>query len=183
MSYQPRRIVGLRAPLFDRLVDSAPEQPMEVSSPRIDGRDALRLSIARDLHRLLNTRRTSTALLDASTASVLDYGVPDFSHLSAASVTDRRTVAEMLRGAIACFEPRLQDVSVVVESDSRSQSVLVGIIACKARLGSFIEPVTFPVVLNCGDGNVAILEPVTETTKRLHALTNLLEAPQDSHHG
>jgi type VI secretion system lysozyme-like protein len=183
MSYQPRRIVGLRAPLFDLLVDSAPNQPMEVSSPRIYGRDAVRFSIAHDLYRLLNTRRATSVPLHVSTATVLDYGVPDFSHLSAASATDRRTLTEALRAAIVCFEPRLQDVSVSLECDPRSPSLLVGIIACKVKLGSFTEPVTFPVVLHCGGGSVQILEPLTDATQRLHALTNLLETPQDSRHG
>jgi type VI secretion system protein ImpF len=160
VSYQPHRVTGLRAPLFDRLVDSAPEERREVSPPRIYGYEAVRLSIARDLQRLLNTRR-APAPFTPHAATVLDYGVPEFSHLSASSATDRHTLAELLRAAIVAFEPRLQDVSVTLEPDPRTPSGLLGYIASKVRLGSFLEPVTFPVILNSSHGEVEILAAET----------------------
>jgi type VI secretion system protein ImpF len=171
MSHQPHRILGLRVPLFDLLVDSAPDQSKEISPIRTYGQDAVYASIARDLQRLLNTRRASTGPLNPSTATVLDYGIPSFSHLSAFSATDRRTLAEILRAAISFFEPRLQNVTVSVEPDPSSPSSLIGLISCKVKLGSYLEPVTFPVVLNCREGDVKILE----------AMTNAPSATQTSH--
>ena len=73
-------------PLFDRLVDTAPDSPANSPTPvRMQQRTALFASMARDIGRLLNTRRGSGATLYPLTATVLDYGVPSFSHLSAAS--------------------------------------------------------------------------------------------------
>ena len=41
MSYQPTNVIGLRVPLFDRLVDSAPDQPKEVSPLRVYTKQSL----------------------------------------------------------------------------------------------------------------------------------------------
>src|SRR3982074_3685706 len=78
MMIHPKNIHGLRVPLFDRLVDGAPEVQKEPTSLRVQGCEALFASIARDLQRLLNTRRASDAPLDPAKATVLDYGIPHF---------------------------------------------------------------------------------------------------------
>lgn len=170
----PKTIHGLRVPLFDRLVNSAPEVHKELTPLRVHGREALFASIARDLQRLLNTRRASYAPLDPAKATVLDYGIPDFSQFSASSVTDRRQLTEILRLAISVFEPRLQEISIQIESSDSSPHQMIGSINCKARLGSLLEPMTFPILLHSSEHTVEILAPED------HPATALLSRPSSS---
>jgi type VI secretion system protein ImpF len=169
MMMHPKNIHGLRVPLFDRLVDSAPEVQKEPTSLRVQGREAFFASIARDLQRLLNTRRASNVPLDPAKATVLDYGIPHFSHFSASSVTDRRSLAEILRVAINVFEPRLQNISIQLEAAGDSPHQLLGRISCTARLGNLLEPVTFPLLLHDGEGLVEVIPPEDQSAARLHS--------------
>ncbi|MEO8735812.1 MAG: type VI secretion system baseplate subunit TssE [Edaphobacter sp.] len=155
----PKTIHGLRVPLFDRLVNSAPEVHKELTPLRVQGREALFSSIARDLQRLLNTRRASDAPLDVANATVLDYGIPDFSQFSASSVTDRRYLAETLRVAISAFEPRLQEIFIHIESSDSSPHQIVGSISCKAALGNLLEPMTFPILLHGSEHTIEVIAP------------------------
>jgi type VI secretion system lysozyme-like protein len=163
VSYQPHKVEGLRVPLFDRLVDSAPEQAKEISPLRVYERSALEASLARDIHRLLNTRRASAGPLDPARATVLDYGIPNFSHLNAGSATDRRTFAETIRAAIAFFEPRAHEVVVQLEPDPRSPASMLALVHCKVRLGRHMEPVTFPLLVHGKEGTVEVLLPESNT--------------------
>jgi type VI secretion system protein ImpF len=175
MMMHPKNIHGLRVPLFDRLVDSAPEVQKEPTSLRVEGREALFASIARDLQRLLNTRRASNVPLDPAKATVLDYGIPHFSHLSASSVTDRRSLAEILRVAINVFEPRLQNISIQLEDPSDSTHQLIGHISCTARLGTLLEPVTFPLLLHDSESLVEVMPPEDQSAARAHARHSIVE--------
>ena len=173
MSYQPQPIEGLRVPLFDRLVDSAPADRKELAPVRIHNRTALYISMARDIGRLLNTRRSSGMTLNPATATVLDYGIPSFAHLSAASATDRRLLTETIRAAIAFFEPRAQDVVVELAPDPLHPASLAGQIHCKARLYLFLEPVTFPLVLRQREGIAEVLVPESNAAATIAATRNL----------
>lgn len=172
----PKTIHGLRVPLFDRLVDSAPEVQKELTPLRVHSGNGLFSSIARDLQRLLNARRASTVPLDPATATVLDYGIPDFSNLSASSVTDRRYLAETLRLAISIFEPRLQDVSIHLESSDGLPHQISGSVACKVRLGKMLEPMTFPIVLHGSEHMVEVLLPEGHSASELPSITSASEA-------
>jgi type VI secretion system protein ImpF len=91
-------------PLFDRLAADAESQ--------LAGADAQRLAVARDLERLLNTRsRLDFEAFSRSAATVVDYGVPDYSARSPVSASDREAVAAVVKQAIALYEPRLSNVS------------------------------------------------------------------------
>jgi type VI secretion system protein ImpF len=175
MMMHPKNIHGLRVPLFDRLVDSAPEVQKELTSLRVLGREALFASIARDLQRLLNTRRASNAPLDPAKATVLDYGIPHFSHLSASSVTDRRSLAEILRVAVNVFEPRLQNISVQLEDPGDSSHQLIGHISCLVRLDTLLEPVTFPLLLHDSESLVEVMPPVDRSAPRVHFRHSIVE--------
>ncbi|MEO6910769.1 MAG: type VI secretion system baseplate subunit TssE [Edaphobacter sp.] len=153
--------------MFDRLVDSAPEVQKELTPLRVHGRDALFASIARDLQRLLNTRRASDAPLDSANATVLDYGIPDFSQFSASSVTDRRHLTETLRLSISVFEPRLQEISIHLESSDSSPHQILGNISCKARLGNLLEPMTFPILLHSSEHTIEVIALVDQSASEL----------------
>lgn len=98
-------------PLFDRLCAGAGEDcsPLDAAG--------LRASLARDLDHLLNARSRLplSSYVDEAT-SVIDWGLPDFSALSAQSGEDRQLLRQAVLHAIACFEPRLQQVHVAVDT-------------------------------------------------------------------
>lgn len=92
---------GIRPPLFERLAATAEDR----GSADFD-RQALADSVRGELLRLLNTRRGSRPL--TTPASVLDYGIADWSALQAERSADRRQLSREIRDAILRFEPRLQ---------------------------------------------------------------------------
>lgn len=111
--------------LIDRLFDNRPLPPWEQVTRereiRIQGRrfhslSDLKRCIARDLELLLNTRDYSRAELLAgyqeSHASVLTYGLPDFSPYSLTNPIERQHVARMIETAIRIHEPRLKRVRI-----------------------------------------------------------------------
>ena len=157
LSVQPKPILGLRVPLFDRLADSAPEVRKEHTPLRIYDRAALFASIARDLGRLLNTR--STLPQNTAQLTVLDYGIPDFSHISAADELAQRALAETIRQTIQHFEPRLEEVVVTFAPDPRSALQLLASISGKVHLSTHTEPITFSVLRESSSGEVEVIAP------------------------
>lgn len=104
----PRELYGQRAPLFERL--SARDTPLVLDGP------ALADSIRHALVRLLGSRadRPVESYL-AGPRLVTSYGVPGTVDFTAASLSDRQTMARCLEAAIASYEPRLSDVSIALE--------------------------------------------------------------------
>lgn len=163
MSSFAKPVPGLRAPLFDRLVDGVPELEKEHSPLRVYGKAAVLRSIARDLDRLFNTRRhliqPSDIDLPATSLTILDYGVPDFSWRSALDEDGRRRFADVLRTAIVRFESRLEDPLVLLAPDPENERQLLVTISGRLRLGLHAEPVTFSVVRHTSAGSYEVLAP------------------------
>jgi type VI secretion system protein ImpF len=104
----------LRPTLLDRLL----EPKGSASHPAIGMRE-LKRSVARDLEWLLNTKTTlpkqpAVAQLAEARASVLTYGVPDYSTASWSSGGDRRRICGEVAAAVRTFEPRLLPATVRV---------------------------------------------------------------------
>jgi type VI secretion system lysozyme-like protein len=93
--------------------------------------------------------------------TVLDYGIPDFSHIAASDELAQRGLAETVRQAIQHFEPRLEEVVVTFARDPRSALQLLAFIAGKVRLGTHIEPITFSVLRHTTSGEVEVIAPET----------------------
>ena len=146
-------IQGQPVPLFDRLIDEAPELAREQTPMRVYGEDGLRQSVARDLTRLLNTR---SAGLMPGYPTVLDYGVPDFGHLFAASLTDRTALAESVRAAIVAYEPRLQSPVVTIQADPSNVLQALGLITGKLGLDLLSEPVSFEIFRPESEGDLLV---------------------------
>lgn len=157
LSIQPKPVLGLRVPLFDRLVDSTPEVQNEHNPLRIYSKAALFDSIARDLSRLLNTRSNRPA--NTVHLTVLDYGIPDFSYISADDELAQRPFAETIRQAIQHFEPRLEEVTIAFVRDPRNSLQLLASISGKVRLGNHTEPITFSVLRQDSHGEVEVIAP------------------------
>lgn len=104
-----------RNSVFDRLNDEEPAVNFErLVNNRVDAA-SFRASVARDIQRLFNTRSNRPiASYQDGDLTVLDFGVPDFLHLSPLSLDDRAAVQQTLIIALKSFEPRLTDVSVRV---------------------------------------------------------------------
>lgn len=143
--------------LFERLVDENPHAPAEAQPFRIYGVEALRNSVQRELVSLLNTRCPSIGgLPDERDRTVIDYGVPDFSHVGPASPTDIGQLAQILERAIAAYEPRLRQVHVEIQHAKNNRWSAVGAITANLVVGSVNEPVSFPLVLSLKTGEVVL---------------------------
>lgn len=156
---EPKPIKGAKALLFERLVDEDPHTPGEAQPFRIYGMAALRASVGRELMRLLNTRCPRLGgPKDEGDRTILDYGIPDFSHLAAGSDTDARQLARILEKAISVYEPRLRQVKVTIEPSTKSKNSVVGSIEGSLVAGMVNEPVSFPLVLSIKSGEVILTE-------------------------
>lgn len=150
----PKPIAGARALLFERLVDLHPGSLDEVQRPfRILNREQLKASVRRELERLLNTRCSLPLhVLGETERSVINYGIPDFSSLSAHNADDHALIVSIITQTISAFEPRLRQVHVAVEQIDASESSLMVNINAELVVDLFNEPVSFPVLLNSKTG-------------------------------
>ena len=111
--------------LLDRLFDDHPD---EVVDERITaGRElhSLREIVSRDVENLLNTRCEFTVdftRYPELKRSVVTYGLPDFSHMSPNSPTDRKKVCDSVADIILRFEPRLQHVDIQIDNAIHSRN-------------------------------------------------------------
>lgn len=140
---------GALAPLFERLVDDQPLVSTEARPFRTVSPDGLRDSIRNELQRLLNTRCSQEQeALRSRSSTVLDYGVPDFTHLSPTNPTDRKLMQRTLGEAIANYEPRLRNVSVQIGRYdgplNRCEAKINGVMI----VGNVTEAVSFPTIIN-----------------------------------
>jgi type VI secretion system lysozyme-like protein len=154
----PKPVRGARALLFERLTDDDPASPDEARPLRVLDRSALRQSVRRELFCLLNTRSPRPEAFESGERlTVLDYGVPDFSHRFASSAEDRLRYAEILLRAITAFEPRLRQVRVSLEPSPDDQAKLTGLIDAILEVGTVKEPVSFPLAVGSVTGEAAVL--------------------------
>ena len=153
---EPQPIAGARVPLFDRL-DLSPEIDDSQRPFRILTREQLKASIQRELGRLLNTRCSlSLDQVGEEERSVINYGIPDFSSLSAQNADDQTLIGRIVGQTVAAYEPRLRNVGVDVRPVPNSEAGLYLFIDAMMVVGEFNEPVYFPVVLNNKNGAAEI---------------------------
>ena len=107
----------------------------------------------RDLQRLLNTR---TRPGDGTAGTTLNYGLPDFAHVSPSDIAAYETLALSIGRVIEAFEPRIQHVRVTLKFDPADPRVLVGSIEGKIRMSLIAEPVSFPLEISAGSGGAMV---------------------------
>ena len=139
--------------MFERLSNPAFHDPAKPPPVRVYGRVELKESIRRELDRLLNTR--CAARRDRN-GTVIDYGIPDFSWMSAASADDRQLLAETLARKIACYEPRLREVRVTIEPDASDVRSVIGWIEATLVVETIREPVSFPLSIRNKSGEAEL---------------------------
>jgi type VI secretion system protein ImpF len=145
----PRIIDGAPTLLFERLIDLDPKGPADPRSLRVLTTEDLRASIGRELERLLDTRRPVSleTAIGQEQVTVRDYGIADWSSLSAQRTQDRQTLATVIRRAILAFEPRLKQPTVTVAQVVGQPGTLRVNISGTMVYGSIMEPVSFPIDL------------------------------------
>ncbi len=136
----------LRHSILDRLSNNSPSAGNDI---RIGFRDLLQ-SVRRDLEWLLNSKRLVLGDLDEypeAQCSILNYGLPDFSHFSGASMMDRQLVCSLITETLKRFEPRLEPSSIRVEHMVDKEKV--GLQA-RFRIHGllYVDPIKEPVVFD-----------------------------------
>jgi type VI secretion system protein ImpF len=141
----PRVRPGSLPPLFERLIDLAPHEGTNPADAlRLRG-DDLRITVARAIGQLLDTRR-NVPLEEAAEAvglTVIDFGIPDFGTRAPSDERARALLSEAIRRAILAFEPRLKNPAVALKPKPGEPSRLEVEITATLDNGVFVEPVSF----------------------------------------
>jgi len=152
LEHKPTLVTGLGVPLFDRFDEDLDDS--RIAEPyRIQDLALVLESIQREVGNLLNTRvppRKPPAISwepVSEPQTVLDYGLPAFSGLSAGNPADVKLLCDTVVGKIFAFEPRLEDPTLELRGDPEDPAGMIGTLRGCVRLGSVTQPVSFPVSL------------------------------------
>lgn len=130
-------------PLFDRLTDENPYVLEESPVERVLSDDALRLSIVREIDRILTSRYVQLNWSDPDRPDA--YGMPDMLAFDPNSLEGWPFIEQSIRRAIQRYEPRLKDVYVVLQSYDRPFQAIHVAIGGTMMNGIVMEPVSFPI--------------------------------------
>ena len=107
--------------------------------------------VIRSVDILLNTRSplSLTGCTNLARRTVIDYGLPDFLHLSPLSRSASYQLAEAVKETIAAHEPRLLVASVDIQLPRPCRDIFRVLISGKVKTicGDF-ENVVFPINVN-----------------------------------
>jgi type VI secretion system lysozyme-like protein len=150
-SREPRSIHGAKALVFDRLTEEGNGPDPIPSRYRVLDIESLKSSVVQEVAKLLSTRcHNRSGESEIRETSILDYGIPDFSPLNAASEEDLTTLARLITAKIQHFEPRLQEVQVKLLPHPTNARASIGTISAKLILDRISEPVSFPLRIDTG---------------------------------
>ncbi len=147
--------------VLDRLIDYEPKMSQEAPKSQTTSLAELKQSVRRDLEWLLNTRNYPGELderLEEAPKSVINFGLPDFTGVSAKNHNEIRRLNKAIETAIKNFEPRFLDLKVTLEPVSFTDRTL------RFRIEAFLntepnpEPITFDTILEVGSGDFAVKE-------------------------
>lgn len=154
-----RNSVNTQASLLDRLIDQEPGVSSEPVQYRLGSFSQAKAAVGRDLENLLNSKNFVGALpaaLKQCAASVLAYGLPDFTSTNPRNPAVKVKLRQEMERAIRLFEPRLRNVTVRVEdSDSNVRSLKFRISALLV-IDPLTEPVRFDTVFDVNRGEYTI---------------------------
>ncbi|SOE00400.1 type VI secretion system lysozyme-like protein [Caenispirillum bisanense] len=157
---QPKSLVGLRAPLFERLIDLRPGSGEDAQDLSFQTHEAVAASIRREVARILDTRLPWLPEDDDDEAppaddeaeegmqpvdmrtTVVRYGLPDLSHLCVSNNSERHQIERLILEAVRTFEPRLEEPTVAVHLLPSGDGAHVEI-GGMVRLGRSLEPLVF----------------------------------------
>jgi len=145
---EPRPIPGAKVPLFERLFDDGITVRQPRPSTRALDLSALCESVRDDVSRLLNTRTSLRGVYaELAKGTVIDYGIPNLSPLSANDEINRTEFAKSLESIIETYEPRLRNVKVSLQPDKGDPRIVTGVVYANLVFGNIMEPVYFPLTV------------------------------------
>jgi type VI secretion system protein ImpF len=112
----------LRYSVLDRLARRGTGRPDDI---RI-GFPELLQAVRRDIEWLLNTKNVLVYDLDdlpETQASIVNYGLPDFSHFTGSSLADCQQICGYIVQTLKRFEPRLVPSTIHVEHVAASERI------------------------------------------------------------
>lgn len=142
---------SFQPPLMDRLFDDLPDSPYDDVVMYRYSLSEIKLSVARDLESLLNTRQVLSKNIAGhyphTARSLLAFGIEDFVGLSLLNPDDRKRICRGLEEAILSHEPRLHKVQVNLETSNESIRELKFRVNAILRVEPIWEPVGFDAML------------------------------------
>jgi type VI secretion system protein ImpF len=147
--------------VLDRLLDFEPDVSREAPRSRSKSLRELKLSVRRDLEWLLNTRTVHVEIdegLQELKKSVLTYGLPDITGISAKNQLEQKRLSLAIENAIRTFEPRFLDVRVTLEPVNNVDRSLKFRIEARLNVEPTPEPIAFDTVLQLGSGDFEVRE-------------------------
>jgi type VI secretion system protein ImpF len=156
-----RELETLRPSVFDRLIDEDPtSRDPEATKPRSVLVRELCAAVARDLSRLLNTRRHFGPLPDGLRRLhplCLDFGLRDFSGADLSSEGARDELRLHMEQAIRRHEPRFERIAVELlrNSDPTDRTLRLRIDAL-LHADTVVEPIVFDSVVEPASGGVKV---------------------------
>lgn len=147
--------------VLDRLLDFEPDVSREAAKSRSKSLRELKLAVRRDLEWLLNSRSYPGEIddrLEEVKKSVVNFGLPDITGISAKSHVEQRRITTALEAAIKIFEPRFLDLKVTLEPISNIDRLLRFRIEARLNVEPTPEPIAFDTVLQLGSGDFEVKE-------------------------
>lgn len=136
--------------LLDRLTDDEPSSAVESRDKRVFSVRQLREAVLRDVAWLLNApNKERTGEYDEfplARSSVLNYGMPDLSGLTASAV-EAGELERLVRGAIERFEPRIMAASLRVNILADEQQGGYNTLGLEIAGDMWAQPVPDPLFL------------------------------------
>ncbi|HEY0429893.1 MAG TPA: type VI secretion system baseplate subunit TssE [Pyrinomonadaceae bacterium] len=153
--------IRVTASVLDRLLDFEPKMSTEALKSRSKSLDELKQSIKRDLEWLLNARSYAGEIdenLEEVKKSVMVFGLPDFTGLSAKSDAELKRLTRTLERTIKTFEPRFLNLKVSLEPVSATDRQLNFRIEAQLNVEPSPEPIAFDTILQLGSGDFSVKE-------------------------
>ncbi len=147
--------------VLDRLLDFEPDVSREAPKSRSKSLRELKLSVRRDLEWLLNSRSLPEEIderLEEVKKSVVVYGLPDITGISAKSHIEQKRLTDALENAIKIFEPRFLNLKVTLEPVNNIDRMLKFRIEARLNVEPTPEPIAFDTVLQLGSGEFEVKE-------------------------
>ena len=143
----------LQDSIWDRLTDPSTGRGSDVGSSAPGEVERIKNAVRRDLEWLLNARKPPLEIpegMDALRTSLVTYGLPDFTGISAGDMNERNRLQQSLEQAIRNFEPRLSHVEVTFDpgDQDRSRAALHFRVSALLRLDPAPEAIVFDTVLD-----------------------------------
>lgn len=147
--------------VLDRLLDFEPKSQQEAPKSRSRNLRELKMAVRRDLEWLLNSRCFPEGIdenLEEVFKSVVVYGLPDITGVSAKNHLEQKRLTRALDAAIRTFESRLIDLKVTLEPVSTTDKALKFRIEARLDIEPTPEPIAFDTILQLGSGDFEVKE-------------------------